>query len=403
MMNKKLKIAISSCLLFAFLLCIGFVLAKEKPLWQDEIYTQRVTTQALSYQEMLFGKIGEGNAYPLFYMVQKAICQLVQYEFSQHWVSSSVNELRGQFLMRINPIVFMSLSIVLIFYYFFRNFSGWIACYSVLISLSSYMVWAFYAEARPYALWTFITTVHLLLFMHIVRKREMTVPLFIGLSINHILLSLTTLFGIVQILTVTTLLMFTVERKWIKYLILQVILPSALCLFYIMHTINLNFWIWDSPMGVIYANIPRDRLFIMGCSVGLIIFYFFKEKNRPRNTVEKSLISKSEWREGTFFLALTALMFMAALSVLALFMLKAVPFGEGFPVSNRYFIYLTPVGIMATTLFSVYLVKIFDGIKPVQIGVILGLAWLLIFRMLRTIPLISGYYQIKSISQLFSG
>ena len=74
-MKRRILILSLSYILFGICLSIGFFIARHKPLWGDEVFSQRNIIQRMSYGDMLKGKIGqgEGNASPLFYLLQKAL------------------------------------------------------------------------------------------------------------------------------------------------------------------------------------------------------------------------------------------------------------------------------------------------------------------------------------------
>ena len=95
---------------------------------------------------------------------------------------------------------------------------------------------------------------------------------------------------------------------------------------------------------------------------------------------------------GIPYLVVTVLMLLAAFAVLFIFTLKDSHGTAGFPVSNRYFIYLTPVGIIATTLFSWYLLKAFAGKWWMQGIIVSGVGYLLVVRAIKTYALVKGYY-----------
>ena len=135
--------------------------------------------------------------------------------------------------MRINPIIFMSLSIVMIFYFFNRNYSLLAGIYSLFISMSSFMVWFYWAEARPYALWVFLTTCQSLILLSLINEESFNARLWRLLTFVHILFCFTIIFGIIQIAATTVLLWLFYERRWKKYIGLFLLPLVVSVLYYI--------------------------------------------------------------------------------------------------------------------------------------------------------------------------
>lgn len=389
-MKRQLSLNVSSIILFLFCFCAGMWLAKQRPLWNDEIYTQIFLSDA-TYRDILMGNIKEGNTCPLYYLIQKGICDIYSYSTPAEWDAGpsqwSQTSIRTQLITRINSVVFMSLSVMAIFCYFARFYSGLAGVYSAFISLSSYMVWAYLAEARPYALWVFLTTVQSLLFMVMIREQKADLRPWKWLVGIHILLSLTAVFSLAQIVIISFLLWILVEKRISKYVLLTVV-PSILCLFYYSKAPKYSFWFDYGPLSLICANIPKDRFFVFFIFAVFLIFVFFKS----RTSIPKFLV-QSKYKVSSLYFIVTMLMLCAASFVLAIFKMNEIP-GEGFRVSGRYFVYLTPVGIIATTIFCIELFKAAKGKLWLQGIIILGLAFLLALRVYRTFLLIKGYYHL---------
>src|SRR3989338_4552810 len=166
-MKQKLPLKILTGFLFLILLAIGFVLAVRKPLWNDEIFTQTRNIDQASYAAILTGKIVEGNNCPIFYLIQKGVCDLVQYRFPKVWDSREweFSDLRSQLILRIMPNIFTAGTLAIIFYFFARYYSFGAGVYGLLVALSSLMVWGYWVEARPYPLWFFLTIVQSMLYI----------------------------------------------------------------------------------------------------------------------------------------------------------------------------------------------------------------------------------------------
>ena len=238
-MTKK----IIAAALFLLFLSTGNYLAQRKPLWNDEIYTQVRTLDRLSYQDILLNRMTEGNNCPLFYLIQKGICDAFHYKFPFVWDGEwYVGDLPSQMILRIGSNVFMALSLTAVFYFFARYYSGLAGFYSLFISMSSFMVWAYFAEARPYALWFFLTTLQSLLFL------RATVPsrIWRWLAVVHLFLALTITFSAVQILIVSGLLWFLREKDWKRYVFLTGI-PISVCFFYYWCSPHFKFFFLETP------------------------------------------------------------------------------------------------------------------------------------------------------------
>lgn len=372
--------------LLIFLLGLGFFLAAQKPLWNDEIFTQANSVDRLTYAGILTGKVPEGNITPLFYLTQKAICDAFGFKLPFVWNGAwTVTDFSAQMIMRVQPNLAMSLAITLVFYFFTKLYSPGAGLYALLVALSSYMVWIYWVDSRPYALWFLLTTAQTLLLLYFLKQKE-NERLIPWLMAVHLLLSLTAVLSLLQIVAVSLILFLRGCRTWRPYVFLTVV-PVALCLFYHSHSPQYSFWFSDSPVQLISASIPKERLALMMGLGGILAFLAFRKKEDASVPVVRRLLGVS----GAYFLFVIVI-FVESVLLLALFKLKAGAGQEGFPLSNRYFIYLTPVGIVGTALFSVELMRAFSkriGAQAV-LGIVLGLV--LLFRMVRTWQLVKGYY-----------
>ena len=377
--------------LILFLACmtLGFWRAANKPLWIDENYSTKAVVMGASYVQMIFGDIFEGNKNPLFYFIQKVVTDLTAYtmpiEMGQ--VETLVWDLRSQIILRAAPVFFMSLSIVLIFYFFSRYYSLWTGLYSVLISLSSFMVFQYWAEARPYALWVFLTTVQSLLFIYLLDKKgSEKSKAWIGLIVTHFLMVFTVIFSMVQIAFVSLLLFIFYEKKLRKY-ILFTFIPVVIGLYYYSITMKLTFYFKEGPLALINASISKDRFFILFIFVFYFVCYLLSNSKKGYLYLKERVFTPSKIYMVYFLF--TSLMLAAAGVVLFLFKLNAEASPEipGFQVSNRYLIFLVPVGIIAVTMFSDYMVRMTKNFY-VRFFIVVFLGVLLIFRFYRTFALV---------------
>ncbi len=373
-MKKQYLLGIA-IVLFFILFKIGDWLAQRKPLWNDEVYTQIYTLDDKSYLDILRIRFLEGNSCPLFYIIQKAMCDLAQYRFPHEWHQEwLVSDLKSQRFLRIPSNIFMSFSLVLIFYFFSRYYSLGTGLYSFLVSLSSYMVWVYWVEARPYAIWFFLTTAQALIFLVMIKEKQKCSHLWPWLSVIHVLLSLTVIVSIAQITIVSFLLWFLKEKQWKKYIVLTAI-PVGLCFFYYSQSPILAYWLRD-PAQLLYYNFPRAWIiffFVYG------IMLFLREKTKILNSY-----SDKTKREGAGFFVFLALMLVASLALLGILKMRADPVNYLAVVDPRYFIYLTPIGIIAITLFSVDFMRAFKENRWMKINLVVGLGGMLVVCFLKT-------------------
>ena len=371
--------------LFGLCFAFGFWLAKHKPVWNDEIFTQLSTVEKPSYVEILKLDFEEGNACPLFYLLQKAITDTAGYRFPQQWQGEwSIKDLRSQMVLRIGPNLFSALTIALIFYFFARSYSLAAGGYALLITLSSFMIWAYWVEARPYSIWTFLTTAQCLLFLVLLKGKGENRRAWQWLLLTHVLLSFTVVISIVQVFLVSLALWLFKERRWQRYVGLT-LLPAAVSVFYYFHSPQYHFVFSNTISQLIGASLPKDRMLILVLYPLFLGWYYWRDKG-------KVSVSDGFWREGTSFLFLSALMVLSAIAVLLKLKMSVVEGRPGFQVSNRYLIYLTPVGIIGVTLFSIHILRAFQKNKWAKLILILVFAGLLLLRAMRTYGQLQGIY-----------
>ncbi len=362
-----------------FFLCVGFGyrLSSAKPLWNDEIYTQINSIDQASYKDIALGRIREGNNCPLFYLIQKGICDLTQYQFPLRWDKEwNLSDHKSQIIMRINSNIFMSASIALIFYFFSRNYSIWAGVYSLLLSFSSFMVWAYWAEARPYALWVFLTTLQSVLFLGFIKQESDGQSHWRRLVIVSLLLSITVVFGAVQAAVMLFLLAIFKKEKWLKCVILAG-LAAGIALFYYLRSQGMKFWVEKDFFELITASFSFDQMLILAVYAGFLgVRYFQKEGG-------------VSMRLNPYFIFTLLMLMMAFLMLVILHIISA---GEqaGFSVSDRYFIFLVPIGIIAATLFSGELLRVAKGRRWLFANLLIGLSGLLVIRFLKLIVKLIG-------------
>ncbi len=151
-------------------------------------------------------------------------------------------------------------------------------------------------------------------------------------------------------------------RRLTQHLWLAVI-PAVICVFYYLHAPKYLFWFGMEPEQLVRDNFARERFYVL-VMMSLVLLLNWGKRFFPAG---KALFKERLDKSLAPYLAFTYACLMSTLVILFLFTLKAAPNNEGFAVSNRYFIYLTPIGVIATTWFSIAIVKFFNGYRWLQL------------------------------------
>ena len=383
-MKSKTIIFIVSIFLLGFCFCGGFSLARQKPLWNDEFYTQVSSIYHQTYGGVILGHTPEGNNYPLFYLIQKSFCDIFNYVTPAEWVGGHwADDSYSKIFLRINPNIFMSLAIASIFYYFSRFYSILSGVYSLVLSFSSYMVWNYWAEARPYALWCFLTTLQFLSFIYVFQGEKERRQGWKWLVASHCLLAVAVVFGLMQIVFASLLVWIFLERRWRRFIWLS-IAPVIVSLYYYFHAPRYHFCFSLEPEQLIRECFSRDRLYVLLLFVFFLVLYLFQEKfKHPR------LFQDDTLRIGIPHALFTITMLLGAILVLLIFKLRNS--GDGFAVTSRYFIYLTPVGVITTVLLSTHLMKALRGQWWLQVALFVIINYWVLARVVKNIPYIEMF------------
>ncbi len=363
---------ILTLLLFPVLLGIGFWFALHNPLWNDEFNSLISSTLRISYLDIWLGKIGEGNNSPLFYFLQKIQCDIFSYHPPQAWLDGQWmgRYLFSQFFLRIQPVIFSAVAICAIFYFFASRYSLGAAFFSLFVSLSSLGLWNHWAEARPYSLWFLLSTLQMLILTDMLKSKAPYEKHLSKLICIHVLLSLTSIISIVQIMACYAVLWLFVERR-LRYFWGILLAPAVVCIYYYILGPKFLFYFVDGPLGLINANLPKDRMIVFIIFALYCMFKYFKNK---------------QWKEVPeirFLFFSSIIMFLYGL---VLFKLKLTESqnNQGFQISGRYFGPLTPLGIIGVTMFAAGFYKIFNH-RFWRISIVLVFCWLCFLRIERTV------------------
>ncbi|MCK5216027.1 MAG: hypothetical protein KAR05_11825 [Candidatus Omnitrophica bacterium] len=383
--RKKYTVFFVAC--FSVCFSLGIWLSTMKDLWNDELYTQSSSVERTGVVAMLKGEIAEGNNSPLFYLLQKGITSLANIHLSDQWTGSwTYRDVRSQALIRLFSNFFMSAALTIIAVYFFWNYSRRAGVYAFLTALSSYMVWAYWIEARPYALWFFLTTLQSLLLLELFKQKK---PLRVTWRLCvfvHILMSFTIVFSFIQIVIASLLLWLLKERDWRRY-VLMTIFPAVVCLFYYSQAPRYQFWFADNPVDLIAAGFPKERMLMILLYAGFL-GAMYKRKNILGDRLLEIRVKKES--KGYFYMTLMTL--CSAVAVLMLLKSRATSGDAGFQISNRYFIYLTPISIMMTVIIALEFMSMPGKNTRQRTLVIAFLGGLLLLRVYRTYMLAKGVF-----------
>ncbi len=379
-MGRQYRLQSLTAAIFVVLFSGGLYISTKTPLWNDEVVSQTSSIAGQSYRSLLFGGgiRDEANNSPLFYLIQKLSQDGVDYENPTVGIDSS--PFSNGFL-RVWPVASIAASIAVLFYYFAAGWNIWLGFYSVLVSLSSYMVWEYATQARPYALWFLLTTIQILLLLSVIctagtdRK-----TLLRRLCITHWLLAFTIALSVVQNFASCLVLWVFDERrpKWHTVLFVG---PAATALYYYAMARQYDIYFVDGAYALLGASLPIDR-------VAIIIFgSILWAASRPKVASKKVEATKHDYRiQSIAGSILLAAIYAGCLAIIIKFWLDAVPgIGTSF-VSNRYFIVLAPIGIVMTTIASFSIIVLPHRLYKV-IG-LLVLASLMILRFSRTWDLV---------------
>ncbi len=376
-MQYRLKSITAS--LFLVLFSGGLYIATKIPLWTDEVNSQTKSISGQTYRSLLLG-VGEreGNNSPLFYIIQKLWQDTTNYNNSDVQLGS---DFFSNGFLRVWPVASMAASIAVLFYYFASRWNLWLGFYSVLVSLSSYMVWEYATQARPYALWFFLTTMQILLLLSVISATGTERETLLGrLGIVNWLLAFTIVLSVVQNLASSLVLWVFTERRP-KWHILLFLGPAATAIYYYALAPRYQIYFVDGAIALFGANLPLDRVAII--VFGSILWLGSRSKLANKAVGTESHDYRNQSIAGSILLAA---IYAGCFAIIIKFWVDAIP-GVGISfVSNRYFIMLAPIGIVMTTIASFSIIVL--PRRFYKVIALLVLASLLLLRFSRTWDLV---------------
>jgi hypothetical protein len=344
----------------------GMMIASEKLLWNDELFTQVDTIDRLGFKQILAAEFPEGNLSPLFYVGQKTLAVLSGYHLPVAWKGEfCIYEPRGQRLLRVLPVACMSLAAAILFFYLSSRVSPGFACVGLLVMFSAFSFWAYMPEARPYGLWFLLTLCQGILFAEILRRGKDCSPAWWwSLAIINCLASLTIFFAAIPLIAVSAVLVLRERQRFFRRALAVTLLPLAVCAAYYFLSKRTYGALQVEPLGMLsmvrngaaivasgalkaqsgllWTNFPPYwLLFIVAGVSGIGVLRFFRgpSPERPRASVN----------------ALTGLMLALGAQLLMSFGMVVWFLGwqaqGNFAVTERYFLFLSPYAL----LFVVFL------------------------------------------------
>lgn len=373
-MNKIKFNIVFNYILLGVLLSIGFFVALKKPLWNDEYYSHLSSIEQMTYVQMIQGKVVEGNNSPLFYALQKLVVSVSGFQTPEEWRKGvkhwdDFKYPQARLILRIVPIVSISLSILLIFCYFYKFHSLVSGTLSIFLSASSITMWVFLAEARHYGLWLFLTTAQMILFLYLFQKNINLRRTLLCLGLVHFALSLTVIFSAVQVCLTGVLLFFLkkCDIDW-KWFVIFCCIPIGIAFFYYTQAQKYTWYFDFNIEQLVRFSFSRYRIYI------LYIYLFFLGVYFLNGRILNSRISfDGGLLKGLPCLYFTVASLFGAIAILLMFQVFLSREGGGqFPLTGKYIAFLCPVGIIATTYFSVLLIKSFKQVRWIQIVISCG-------------------------------
>ncbi len=370
-------------LIFVSCFVIGLGLSVRKPLWNDESFSQSQNIEMFSYSELFLGKtLYEGNKCPLFYVMQKAFCQVIGYKFpfvwEQQWL---LHDTRSQIILRLNPILFMSLMIALIFFYFANEYSLLSGLCSVVTSLSFPMIWLYWADARPYAMWLFFSTAQLILFLIILKEKDQSqrAVFYKGLMLVNLLMAFTISIAIAQIAIISGFLWALKERHYKRHFFIT-FLPMVICFLYYFFTPKTltKYFPLHNPLDLMYACVGESWVIFFGAYFFIIIGLLLAKKSQLLSTGATFVYDPKKGSSCLIVFGLIVVMYCAAFLILANLMSRIVPSDQAAHyIHERYFMFLVPLAIISINLFFNHLAEIVKKNKWLLMNLILVFVGLL--------------------------
>jgi hypothetical protein len=389
-MNRRVYSLLASAIIFAGVFLSGFFLSAGKPLWLDEHYSLIHSVGGASYREIFSGRTKwEGNNSPLFYALQKALCDLVSYsprglETTQGRPVKlrvpSPDPKKAQYVqvmrfqdsifygdpfsnvyLRLISLFFMALAPASLFYFFALRYSMWLGAFSALLCMSSWLFWWYGFEARPYIHLFTLTVLQILAVLALAGRERDAGKLWRYLTAVNILLALVFTTSALQIM-VAALCVWCYARPTINFQRLWWAfgLPAVIIGYYYILSIKTRYC-WGGPLWHKFSFVMSfEALFIIALLTLYVALSWMHRERKWRPSTWLRWLDKNEHDQMRVVLCLAWI--LVFLYLLALLYVKSRGLSleqGGAPWANRYLISLAPMGIVAMTFFGRVIVLAF--------------------------------------------
>ncbi|MBF0505033.1 MAG: hypothetical protein HQL14_08030 [Candidatus Omnitrophica bacterium] len=330
-----MKTLIVGLLIFSVFFSIGLLLARHKPLWDDELWEQQMSVQDTSWLKIISGHTVDWNNFPLYHALQKAFMQMIHWKlpFALDGTWFVVHP-QAQLVMRLLPdfLVSIAMTAIVLFFGFRSGFVPGLA--TLLICLSMPMVWVYWVEARSYSLWFMLTVFQSLLFLDTAARKESQAPRGLFL-LTFCGLCLTAPLGILQTIVCQGLL-WCAGIKGRKFYLVTGAVPLFLGAYYFILRDKMGMFPGVPWPSLFFDNFPMEELVFLS---GYVIFLLLLRASLPSVSLGCAFLP--------FCFVFIVISFIGIFYVVS----KSVPHAA--PVVSRHFIFLTPVSIIMTAaIFS---------------------------------------------------
>lgn len=352
----------------------GTFLSQHKPLWNDELYTQANTIQKSSYQDLLTVRFEEGSSAPLYYLIQKLVLEISGYHLEQWQGEWTIEDVQGQIYLRIVSNLSIAIMVAMLFYFFWSIYGVGAAFISVVVSLSTFGLLAYWLEARPYALWMMCLTGQLINSLHMLRSDRINRQDIALWGFWNIAAVLSSVLSIIPLIGCGAVMCIKKQLR-VASVALAMAVPLVIAGYYVLQSPSFQFWFAENPIQLVLANYPKDRLFLFVLFIGWVL------------AQRKELLSWS-----SCVVLLNTLTLCGAGVLLGYFIGLQQEQNVGFQISNRYFLFLVPVSIVATTMAVAEFLRLNHRSRMVVVMVWCAMACIIMYRVWRSWGLAQEFF-----------